>query len=1145
MEFAGKNFRLLAVSFIFSFLTACSDGADPNNAPPPIEPAGSSLSGNSQLGNIIGGIVTILDIEGNLLATSTTDNDGNYGPVTIPSTHSGPIIVEITPAGDGSSFFVCDFPLGCPDPAGTGTIPFGDLVPYTATLSAVLPDESSVNAANVNAITTAIRARAEMLGLSSESIVQADQEMSTALTDLLGVPIPTNIPTLPSVDLVNGTIADTEDATNEAASVNLGNLNAGLISLITPTSGFSDIDGVVASLATGFATSGEFAVSDDFNTGDVQAGELLFATEQQITTLAEEQPEVFAQVQAIAPENDLDELAGELADSRNEIAPVPPVISGVAPTSVQEDSTYSFTPTATDPDGDTLTFLVTGQPEWMNLNTSTGQLSGTPGNDDVGTTSGILLSVTDGTSTTSLPSFDVTVENTNDAPVISGTADTSVNQDQPYSFAPSATDIDIGDTLMFSMVNNPGWLQIDTLTGLVTGTPQNGDVGTTSPITISVSDGEISSSLPAFTINVININDAPSLSGTPPTEVTEDEAYTFSPLASDIDPGATLTFTATSLPGFLSINTATGVVTGTPNDNDVGNYSNIIISVTDDQGATTSLPGFNLTVINIGPTISGNPPASTPEDIAFSFTPTATGGIAFSIENMPAWASFDTSTGTLSGTPTNDNVGNYQNIIITVSDSVGSSSLAAFNLEVTNVNDDPLISGTPDTTVDEDSPYSFTPTASDVDANDVLTFTVENSPPWTSFDAMTGTLSGTPLNANVGLFNNIIISVSDGSVSVPLAPFDITVNNTNDAPTISGAPLTSINESSNYSFVPTIQDVDVGDTTTVSIVNLPSWMNFNSTTGEISGTPADGDVGTYLAIMLTVEDIAGASSTLAAFDVTVVNVPPTISGSLPAATQDVAYSFTPTSSGAASFQATNLPAWASINSVTGEVTGTPTNDDVGTTSNITIEASDINETVSLTNLELVVINVNDLPTLVGTPPEFAFVDSAYSFALTANDIDGDTLLYTSNLSSAAPWASLDTTNPLQPTIVGTPASGDVGTTLVSVFADDQGFPPASPVEYQYSLEVVAGTFVTLEWDNPTTFADGTALAPSDLSGFEITYTPEGGTPVVDLVNTGPGGATTWTSPLLSLGTYTFTVRVFDTNSDLSGPSNSLNAVFNN
>lgn len=89
-------------------------------------------------------------------------------------------------------------------------------------------------------------------------------------------------------------------------------------------------------------------------------------------------------------------------------------------------------------------------------------------------------------------------------------------------------------------------------------------------------------------------------------------------------------------------------------------------------------------------------------------------------------------------------------------------------------NSPPTISGNPQTAVMMGNSYSFTPTASDPD-EDQLTFSVENLPVWALFDASTGEVSGQPLLADVGVFQDLRITVSDGIDSASLAAFSVTV----------------------------------------------------------------------------------------------------------------------------------------------------------------------------------------------------------------------------------------------------------------------------------------------------------------------------------------------------------------------------------
>jgi hypothetical protein len=94
-----------------------------------------------------------------------------------------------------------------------------------------------------------------------------------------------------------------------------------------------------------------------------------------------------------------------------------PSIAGAPLTVVLAGASYSFEPSAEDPDGDPLTFVVSNPPPWASFDVSTGRLTGTPTSADVGTYDGIVISVTDGELTTSLPPFGITV-----TPVASGTA---------------------------------------------------------------------------------------------------------------------------------------------------------------------------------------------------------------------------------------------------------------------------------------------------------------------------------------------------------------------------------------------------------------------------------------------------------------------------------------------------------------------------------------------------------------------------------------------------------------------------------------------------------------------------------------------------------------------------------------------------
>jgi len=376
----------------------------------------------------------------------------------------------------------------------------------------------------------------------------------------------------------------------------------------------------------------------------------------------------------------------------------PPVLSNAPPSVATLGQLYEFLPVAYDPDGDPVSFSTKSRPSWSNLDRDSGRLYGTPSSGDLGVTYSIIISVSDRWSKVDYGPFSVTVVAasdgtaplTNTPPVISGTPPTSVTLGTTYSFTPSASDAD-GDGLLFSIRNKPAWATFSAASGLLSGTPGTGTAGVYSGIEISVSDGKVATSLPAFSIEVLAApNTAPVISGTPPTSVTVGTAYSFTPSASDAD-GDTLGFTIRNKPAWANFSTTTGRLSGTPGTGTAGVYGGIEISVSDGK-ASTSLPAFSIEVLapsNTAPVISGTPPGSVAVGQSYSFKPTASDAdgdtLTFSIQNKPAWATFSSSSGQLSGTPQAADVGSYANIIISVSDGKDSAQLAAFSITVEQV----------------------------------------------------------------------------------------------------------------------------------------------------------------------------------------------------------------------------------------------------------------------------------------------------------------------------------------------------------------------------------------------------------------------------------------------------------------------------
>lgn len=228
----------------------------------------------------------------------------------------------------------------------------------------------------------------------------------------------------------------------------------------------------------------------------------------------------------------------------NSVTPQPsnsaPTITGSPTLTINQDASYLFTPTAADSPGDTLSFSILNKPVWATFNPTTGTLSGTPSNQDVGVTNGIIISVSDGTLSASLSAFNLTVTNANDAPVATSSTVTLV-EDGSVTITLTAVDAD-NDPLTYEVVSQPesGTLEQHGTVWLYT--PEK-DFNGTDMFSFIAKDAELSSEPATVTINVTSVNDDPQAVDDDYTLTsTANDIYALAVLANDVDvDGDTLT----------------------------------------------------------------------------------------------------------------------------------------------------------------------------------------------------------------------------------------------------------------------------------------------------------------------------------------------------------------------------------------------------------------------------------------------------------------------------------------------------------------------------------------------------------------------------------------------------------------------------
>jgi hypothetical protein len=164
-----------------------------------------------------------------------------------------------------------------------------------------------------------------------------------------------------------------------------------------------------------------------------------------------------------------------------------PLIVSTPVTAINEDVAYSYKLVGRDYEGTALTKSAVKKPSWLAFNTSTGILSGTPRQANVGDTT-VTLRVSDGTVTTD-QTFAITVTGVNFEPVITSIPADSVDIGEVYSYQIVVTDQDPLDEHTFAAVTKPDWLVFNAAVGVLTGIPTITNLGTHN-VVLTASDGQ-------------------------------------------------------------------------------------------------------------------------------------------------------------------------------------------------------------------------------------------------------------------------------------------------------------------------------------------------------------------------------------------------------------------------------------------------------------------------------------------------------------------------------------------------------------------------------------------------------------------------------------------------------------------------------
>ncbi|WP_162844817.1 tandem-95 repeat protein, partial [Pelolinea submarina] len=712
-----------------------------------------------------------------------------------------------------------------------------------------------------------------------------------------------------------------------------------------------------------------------------------------------------------------------------------PVLDTIGSQSGDESTLLSFTATATDYEGDTVTFsLADGTsgsvPEGASIGSASGEFSWQPTEEQGPGTYTFDVCASDG-SLEDCETITVTVYETNQAPVLAEITDKSGNELAEMTFTASATDGDLpANTLTYSLKDGtsgsvPGSASIGASSGFFSWTSSEAEGPGIYTFDVCVSDGSLED-CQTITLTISELNIYPVLDPIGAQSGNELESISFTATASDSDlPPNTLTFSLADgdsglVPEGAAIDASSGLFGWLPDESQGPGAYTFDVCVSDGSAQDCETITVTVNEVNQAPELSEITDKSGNELAEISFTASATDGdlpantLTFSLEDgtggsIPAGASIGATSGLFSWTPTEAQGAGVYTFDVCVSD--GSlEDCQTITATVNEVNSDPILDEIGSQGGDELENIAFTATASDSDlpAN-TLTFGLADGdsglvPEGAAIDVSSGLFSWLPNESQGPGVYTFDVCVGDGSAQ-DCETIITTINEVNTAPVLTPIENMTVEMEDELSFTALATDEDLPpNILTFSLTGtVPSGAVIGALDGVFSWTPTtEQGTGVYSFSVQVCDDgvVPLCDAQEITVTVTIVNAEPVAVDDSYETAEDTQLNIS------ASEGVLGNDSDADENELTAIKVSDPENGDLtlngdgsftympdgnfSGSDSFTYKANDGIEDSEIATVSITVTAVNDVP--VADAQEVATdEDIAVAITLTGSDADGDTL----------------------------------------------------------------------------------------------------------------------------------------------------------